>query len=121
MSNIITEVIEKHFKDTLVGNDREELNYVDVIYPAVEYMFGLHVCIEAIKYKNDSYTYLENRYKGNINFDKFVNTLENIKETCNKIHDNNKLLSVADELYVYVINIKQNVRKEIKEFKNKKM
>ena len=40
----IRQIIKRHTLDVLCGVDRDELDYVDVLYPAIEGLFGVDIC-----------------------------------------------------------------------------
>ena len=107
MSNILIEVVRKHFEDTLKGNNRDELNYVDIIYPAIEFVFGFNVCYHSISDKD----IFERAYNDNIgadlDFKGFVSYLNDVKELCNRINDKDKLLKIESDLHEFVVNLSE--------------
>ena len=59
----IRRIIKLHALDVLYGNNgRDDLNYVDALYPAVEALFTTDVCIESIEKKTVLKAYYEENY-----------------------------------------------------------
>lgn len=104
--DIIRRIIKAHSLDTVLGNNsREDLNYVDVLYPYVEKIFGLDVCLAAINDKNLLRSFYEENYESSVSYDKLLEVFRGAKEICEGLTENNKLLKVSDDL--------ENVIKEI--------
>ena len=104
--DIIRRIIKAHSLDTVLGNNsREDLNYVDVLYPYVEKIFGLDVCLAAINDKNLLRSFYEENYESSVSYDKLLEVFSGAKEICEGLIENNKLLKVSDDL--------ENVIKEI--------
>lgn len=104
--DIIRRIIKAHSLDTVLGNNsREDLNYVDVLYPYVEKIFGLDVCLAAINDKNLLRSFYEENYESSVSYDKLLEVFSGAKEICEGLTENNKLLKVSDDL--------ENVIKEI--------
>lgn len=104
--DIIRRIIKAHSLDTVLGNNsREDLNYIDVLYPYVEKIFGLDVCLAAINDKNLLRSFYEENYESSVSYDKLLEVFSGAKEICEGLTENNKLLKVSDDL--------ENVIKEI--------
>lgn len=104
--DILRRVIKVHLLDTLIGNDnRDGLNYVDVLYPCIEKIFGLNICLAAINDKNLLRSFYEENYESSVSYDKLLEVFSGAKEICESLTENNKLLKVSDDL--------ENVIKEI--------
>ena len=104
--DIIRRIIKAHSLDTVLGNNsREDLNYVDVLYPCVEKIFGLDVCLASINDKNLLRSFYEENYESGVSYDKLLEVFSGAKEICEGLTENNKLLKVSDDL--------ENVIKEI--------
>lgn len=59
----IRRIVKLHALDVLYGNNgRDDLNYVDALYPAVEALFTTDVCIESIEKKTVLKAYYEENY-----------------------------------------------------------
>lgn len=58
----IRQIIGLHALDTLCGNNRDDLNYVDGLYPLVEGLFGVDICIESLGDKDLLRSYYEENY-----------------------------------------------------------
>ena len=58
----IRQIIGLHALDTLCGNNRDDINYVDGLYPLVEGLFGVDICIESLGDKNLLRSYYEENY-----------------------------------------------------------
>ena len=58
----IRQIIGLHALDTLCGNNRDDINYVDGLYPLVEGLFGVDICIESLGDKNLLRSYNEENY-----------------------------------------------------------
>ena len=61
-NDTIRQIIGLHALDTLCGNNRDDLNYVDGLYPLVEGLFGVDICIESLGDKNLLRSYYEENY-----------------------------------------------------------
>lgn len=94
---ILTDIIMQHVEDTCFGSKREELNFVDVLYPSLERIFGLENCLNAPMDNDLLRTYYEANYDG-ISFDSLVDTYVNAKETCDQVHDKDKLIEVEKKM-----------------------
>ena len=58
----IRQIIGLHALDTLCGNNRDDINYVDGLYPLVEGLFGVDICIESLGDKDLLRSYYEENY-----------------------------------------------------------
>ncbi len=97
--DIIRRIIKAHSLDTVLGNNsREDLNYVDVLYPYVEKIFGLDVCLASINDKNLLRSFYEENYESSVNYDKLLEIFSGAKEICEGLTENNKFLNVSDDL-----------------------
>ena len=97
--DILRRIIKVHSLDTVLGNDnREDLNYVDVLYPYVEKIFGLDACLASINDKNSLRSFYEENYELDVSYDKLLEIFSGAKEICDGLTENNKLLNVSDDL-----------------------
>lgn len=97
--DILRRVIKAHSLDTLIGSDnREDLNYVDVLYPCIEKIFGLDVCLAAINDKNLLKSFYEENYESSVSYDRLLEIFSGAKEICENLTENNKLLNVSNDL-----------------------
>ena len=97
--DILRRIIKVHSLDTVLGNDnREDLNYVDVLYPYVEKIFGLDACLASINDKNSLRSFYEENYELDVSYDKLLEIFNGAKEICESLTENNKLLNVSDDL-----------------------
>lgn len=104
--DVLVRIIKAHLLDTVFGNeDREDLNYVDVLYPYIEKIFGLDVCLAAINDENLLRSFYEENYESSVSYDKLLEVFSGAKEICEGLTENNKLLNVSDDL--------ENIIKEI--------
>ena len=46
--DVIRRIVKLHVLDTIYGNNRSELDYVDALYPGVEELFGIDACIDSL-------------------------------------------------------------------------
>lgn len=110
----IRQIIGLHALDTLCGNNRDDLNYVDVLYPLVEGLFGVDICIESLGDKDLLRSYYEENYDSskmsydelNSLFNKSRNVYEEGKEKAKEsnIDFYEKSLNVMKEIIDVVSN-----------------
>ncbi len=104
----IRQIIGLHALDTLCGNNRDDINYVDGLYPLVEGLFGVDICIESLGDKNLLRSYYEENYDSskmsydelNSLFNKSRNVYEEGKEKAKEsnIDFDEKALKVMKEI-----------------------
>ena len=104
--NILREIIKKHAKDTLLGNERENLNFVDVIYPFLEKIFGVDICTSSIENGDALQNYYEENYIGNPSFSEIVFYVERLVELCEATQEERELLGIANDLDKYAEKVK---------------
>lgn len=113
--DIIREVIKLHSKDTLFGNDRDELNYVDCIYPHIEKIFGLSICLLSINDPDILRTYYEENFDTSISYNDLLEVFNNVKKSCDSLGDKNNIIKTGENPYLNnAINDICNSKKEIK-------
>lgn len=110
----IRQIIGLHALDTLCGNNRDDLNYVDGLYPLVEGLFGVDICIESLGDKELLRSYYEENYDSskmsydelNSLFNKSRNVYEEGKEKAKEsnIDFYEKSLNVMKEIIDVVSN-----------------
>ncbi|MFR5756343.1 MAG: hypothetical protein ACLUD7_02800 [Lachnospiraceae bacterium] len=110
----IRQIIGLHALDTLCGNNRDDLNYVDGLYPLVEGLFGVDICIESLGDKDLLRSYYEENYDSskmsydelNSLFNKSRNVYEEGKEKAKEsnIDFYEKSLNVMKEIIDVVSN-----------------
>lgn len=98
----IRQIIKLHTLDVLCGNEREELTYVDALYPAIEGLFGVDTCIDALGDKNALRAFYEGNFNTDISYDQLRNFFDEARKTCDKIQSEETYLSackkVVDEM-----------------------
>ena len=113
----IRQIIGLHALDTLCGNNRDDINYVDGLYPLVEGLFGVDICIESLGDKNLLRSYYEENYDSskmsydelNSLFNKSRNVYEEGKES--NIDFDEKALKVMKEIIDVVSKKVYNTKK----------
>ena len=106
----IRQIIGLHALDTLCGNNRDDINYVDGLYPLVEGLFGVDICIESLGDKNLLRSYYEEL---NSLFNKSRNVYEEGKEKAKEsnIDFDEKALKVMKEIIDVVSKKVYNTKK----------
>ena len=99
--NILREIIKRHAKDTLLGNERENLNFVDVIYPFLEKIFGVDICTSSIENGDALQNYYEENYIGNPSFSDITLYVERVAKLCEATEKERDLLNINKELDEY--------------------
>lgn len=115
------QIIGLHVLDTLYGNNREDMNYVDGLYPLVEELFSVDVCIEALNNKNVLKDYYEENYAAsNMSYDdlnSLINKAKNIYEESKEkakelnVDYDKKMLKVCNEIIDIVSKEVYSVKK----------
>lgn len=91
----LRQIIKLHTLDVLVGNNRETLNYVDVLYPAIEQLFGVDMCIQALGDKDALRMYYESNFDTDISYDTLRNFFNEARKTCDKIKEEKRYLEAC--------------------------
>ncbi len=97
--DIIRRIVKLHVLDTINGNGRDDLNFVDGLYPAIEEMFGIDVCLECMGNKNALKDYYEENYDQGISYEQLKSYFDSAKEICDNlpIDKKDKILKVCKE------------------------
>ena len=97
--DIIRRIVKLHVLDTINGNGRDDLNFVDGLYPAIEEMFGIDVCLECIGKKNALKDYYEENYNQEIDYEQLKSYFDSAKKICDNIPTDkkDKILKVCKE------------------------
>ena len=105
--DVLRKIIKAHSLDTIFGNDnREGLNYVDVLYPYIEKIFGLEVCLTSINDRTYLRSFYEENYESSVSYDKLLEIFSGAKKICESLTESNKLLNVSDEFEEIIKEIK---------------
>ena len=110
----IRQIIKLHTLDILYGNNREQLNYVDALYPSIEGLFGIDICTASLGDKNALRTFYEGNFNTEISYDELRNFFDEAKKTCNKIQNEETYLSASKKVV-------EEVSKVCEKIANKKM
>ena len=98
----IRQIIKLHTLDILCGNKREELTYVDALYPAIEGLFGVDICISALGDRNALRAFYESNFDTDVSYDDLRNFFDEARKSCDKIQKEEVYLSacntVVDEM-----------------------
>lgn len=103
-NDVIRHIVMMHTLDVLCGTEKETLNYVDVLYPAVEGLFGVDNCIESLGNKYVLRAYFESEFDSHISYDKLCEFFYNAKNTCNNIKEEKNYLKACE---IVVSNIEK--------------
>ena len=95
--DVIRRIIKLHVLDTVYGNKRSELDYVDALYPGVEALFEIDTCIEALENKDALRTAFEEKYSSDIDYDTLKAYFDNAAKMCERTKDEEKLLKIYNE------------------------
>ena len=97
--DIVVKIVRKHILDTIVGNEnKEELDYVDVIYPALSILFEPEVLYNSAEKKSILREYYESNYDTNITYDDLLNYFIKAKEGIESTKDEKKRLEFVEYL-----------------------
>ena len=104
--DIVVKIVRKHILDTIVGNeDKEELDYVDVIYPALSILFEPEVLYNSAEKKSILREYYESNYDTNITYDDLLNYFVKAKDGIESTKDEKKRLEFVE----YLKEVMQNI------------
>ena len=104
--DIVVKIVRKHILDTIVGNeDKEELDYVDVIYPALSILFEPEVLYNSAEKKSILREYYESNYDTNITYDDLLNYFAKAKDGIESTKDEKKRLEFVE----YLKEVMQNI------------
>ena len=104
--DIIVKIVRKHILDTVVGNEeKEELDYVDIIYPALSVLFEPEVLYNSAEKKSILREYYENNYESNITYDDLLNYFVKAKDGIESTKDEKKRMEFVDYLKETMKNI----------------
>ena len=104
--DIIVKIVRKHILDTVVGNEeKEELDYVDIIYPALSVLFEPEVLYNSAEKKSILREYYENNYESNITYDDLLNYFVKAKDGIESTKDEKKKMEFVDYLKETMKNI----------------
>ena len=97
--DIIVKIVRKHILDTVVGNEeKEELDYVDIIYPALSVLFEPEVLYNSAEKKSILREYYESNYDTNITYEDLLNYYIKAKEGIESTKDEKKRLEFVEYL-----------------------
>ena len=96
--DIIRKIIKLKVIDVINGNNRDSLVYVDVLYPAIEALFGLDVCLDAISNKDVLKDVLEQKYNADIDYDTLKSYFESAVRICERTNDEQRMLNINDDV-----------------------
>lgn len=114
-NDIIREVIILHSKDILFGNNRDELNYVDCIYPYIEKIFGLDTCLLSINDPDVLNTYYEGNFNTSISYNNLLEIFNNVKKSCDTLINKDNIINIGENSDLNnIINNICSARKEVK-------
>ncbi len=111
--NILREIIKKHASDIVKGNDRDNLNFVDVIYPFIEKIFGVDTCVSAIENEDILQNYYEENYTGNPSYSEIEFYVERLVKLCKATEEERDLLDISKDLDIYAEKIKTTAKVKI--------
>lgn len=108
--DIIRRIVKLHVLDTIYGNERNDLNFVDGLYPAVEEMFGIDTCLDCIGSKNALKDYYEENYNQEISYEELKSYFNSAKEICDCIPDEkkDKIINVSNDFIKVLEKIYSN-------------
>ena len=108
--DVIRRIIKLHTLDTIYGHKRNEMDYVDALYPGVETLFGIDTCIESLENKHALRAAYEEKYASDIDYDTLKSYFENAALMCERTKDEEKLMKVYNEIVAAMENV-YNTRK----------
>lgn len=106
--DIIRQIVMMHTLDVLGGTENETLSYVDVLYPAIEGLFGVDNCIEALGNKYVLRAFFESEFETDISYDKLCKFFINAKNTCTSIKQEQNYLKACE----MVVNTMEQINKQ---------
>ena len=110
----IRQIIKLHTLDVLYGNNREQLTYVDALYPAIEGLFGVDICTASLGDKNALRTFYEGNFNTEISYDTLRNFFGEAKKACDKINNEETYLLTSKK-------VESEISKICEKIVNKKM
>lgn len=97
--DIIVKTVRKHIFETIIGNDeKEELDYVDIIYPSLAVLFDPEVLYNSAENKSVLREYYESNYDTNITYEDLLNYFIKAKEGIESTKDEKKRLEFVEYL-----------------------
>jgi len=99
--DLIRKIIMLHILDTVIGNNREDLEYVDVCYPCIENVLNV-MYLDPIKNElrlpssEDFENYFDQNY--DYSYADFYNVIKDAKDDCEKYNDKNNIRFVEKRL-----------------------
>lgn len=117
--DILRRIVKMRIVDVLFGVDRDDLNYVDCLYPYVEDIFGIDCCIESSYQDGILKEYYNNNYEADISYEQLLDVFSKAEKLCDELPENkkDKILLVNEELKPIIDNI---TKTKIKTKKNVK-
>ncbi len=104
--DIIVKIVRKHILDTIVGNEeKEELDYADIIYPALSALFEPRVLYASAEKKSVLREYYESNYNTNITYDDLLNYFMKAKDGIESTKDEKKKIGFVNFLTETMNNI----------------
>lgn len=101
----IRKIIKSYVKDVTLGNGRDNLNYVDALYPAVELIFGADTCINALENNEVLKKYYDTNFSADISYDNvcrifssYINLIEHMKNDEDILMVCNEAIKAFDNL-----------------------
>ncbi len=106
-SDVMRKIVMLHTLDTIYGNKRENLNYVDGLYPAIETLFGVDACIASLESKYALRARYEENYDSSIDYNTLQSYFLKAKELCDNlpIEKNEKIINISDDLIKVLDNV----------------
>lgn len=97
--DIIVKIVRKHILETIVGNDeKEEIDYIDIMYPALSVLFEPDVLYNSAETKSLLRDYYEANYDTNITYDDLLNYFNKAKDGIEGTKDEKKRLEFVEYL-----------------------
>ncbi len=112
--DVIRRIIKLHVLDTIYGNKRSELDYVDALYPGIETLFGIDVCIEALENKDSLRAAFEEKYSSDIDYDTLKEYFENATKMCERTKKEEKLLKIYNEIITTMEKVYNSSKTKVK-------
>lgn len=104
--DIIVKIVRKHILETIIGNEsKEELDFVDIIYPALSVLFEPEVLYNAAERKSVLREYYESNYETNITYDDLLNYFIKAKDGIESTKDEKKRMEFVEYLKDTMQNI----------------
>lgn len=95
-NDIICDVIRLHCEDTLFGNGRHELNYVDCIYPYIEKIFGLTICLLSINDPEILKNYYDENFHAIFTYSDLLNFFGDVKKSCDALNNKDSIINISE-------------------------